>query len=334
MNFQLIEVYVPKDSLDSFHKKLSDFTVVSHWTSNESEKYSLLRILVRTEYSEQILDFLQREAKYNANLRALLFSLQTYIPQQNDDKKKKPESKNEVDEITRASRQELYSAVQSSSGITWGFTWFILLAAIVATSGIIKDNQLIVISAMVISPLLGPFTAAGFASVLGDYPLIRQSVLTFLYGLTIAVCIAAVTGFFFPLPMDSQGFLANTEIDYIDILIAMASGAAGALSFVKRSSEALFGVSVMISVATLPPAVVFGLFIGAARWAEAITPLLLVSVNISSILLSTILVFWLSGIKPINWKEIQTANTSRTYSLFFIVFFVTLLAVLIYVINF
>ncbi len=95
----------------------------------------------------------------------------------------------------------------------------------------------------------------------------------------------------------------------MDIVVAIAAGAAGALSFARRVSEALVGV--MVSVALLPPAIVFGMMIGSAAFEEAVTPILLLLVNISAILLSAIIIFWISGIEPNNWSDLQAAYTSK-----------------------
>ncbi|SDK49619.1 TIGR00341 family protein [Sediminibacillus albus] len=335
MKLQLIEVYLPKKSMENFHQQLQDLSVVTHWHSDESEKYSLVRILVKASHSEEILNFLELNAEYNEEIKALLFNLQTYIPRIVEEKEQDEDTKDEPSpkaELIRASRHELYNVVHTSSEITYSFTWFLLLSAIVATVGIVKDSPAIVIGAMVIAPLIGPFTSAAFASVLGDFILMRQSVITSMYGLSIPLIIAAIFGFLFTLPANSQEFLSRTDIQIIDIAVALAAGAAGALSFIKRASEALVGV--MVSVALLPPAIVLGMMVGAASWQNALTPLLLLLVNVNSIILSAILVFWLSGIKPVNWQEIKTANTSRKYSLIFVGVIILVLFTAIYLIKF
>ncbi|WP_053217130.1 TIGR00341 family protein [Virgibacillus senegalensis] len=333
MKLQLIEIYLPKKSTENFNRQLQELPIITHWHSNESEEYALIRVLVKANDSEEILNFLELNTERDEEIKALLFNLPASIPriEAEEETEEGDEASNNAD-LIRASRQELYNVVHSSSEITKSFTWFLLLSSIVATVGIIKDSPAIVIGAMVIAPLIGPFTSSAFASVLGDYQLMRQSVITSLYGLMIPLLIAASFGLFFPLPANSQEFLSRTDIQIIDIAVALAAGAAGALSFIKRASEALVGV--MVSVALLPPAIVLGMMVGAAAWNNAITPLLLLLVNVNSITLSAILVFWFSGIKPVNWQEIKTATTSRKYSLMFVSAIIIVLATAIYFIQF
>ncbi|MBM7571586.1 TIGR00341 family protein [Aquibacillus albus] len=331
MDLQLIEVYLPTEILPQFFKKIEDFPMISHWHSNEKKNQELVRILVKKTQSEEILNFLELHAENNDDIHALLYNVHTYIPRLEEDEQQKKEENDEA-AILRASRQELYSVVRTSSKISHSFTWFLFLSAIVAGAGIVKNSPAIVIGAMVIAPLIGPFTSLAFASILGDYKLMRQSVITALYGLSVPISIAFLFGLFFELPINSTEFTARTHIDFMDIAVALAAGAAGALSFIKRVSEALVGV--MVSVALLPPAIVLGMILGSGDLSASITPLLLLLVNISSIVLSAISVFWISGIKPVEWTEIQAANTSRKYALLFVSLIVILLFIVIYFITF
>ncbi|MFC4388628.1 TIGR00341 family protein [Gracilibacillus marinus] len=333
MELQLVEVYIPIERFKHFQEEVESYTYVEKWHTAISENEMLVKILMNKKDTEALLDFLEANDKGKKEIRALLYNISTYLPQVDEDDAEEVKSEEEKQrEITRASRHELYNVVESSSKVTPNFLWMLILSAIVATAGIVKDSAAIVIGAMVIAPLIGPFTALAFSATLGDYKLMRTSALTALYGLLLPIGIAIVFGMIFSIPMESEEFLARTTIELMDIVVAIAAGTAGAMSFAKRVSEALVGV--MVSVALLPPAVVCGMMLGSSHFQGALTPLLLLFVNISAILLSAIIVFWSSGIKPINWSEIQVANTSKTYALIAVSVVIIFLAVLIYFINF
>ncbi|MFC4403137.1 TIGR00341 family protein [Gracilibacillus xinjiangensis] len=333
MELQLIEVYIPVERFTAFQAEIEEYNILAKWHSKISDNEQLVKIIIDKRNTEEILDFLEVNDEKTQEIRAILYNISTYLPRlttgEADDKKTEEEKQKE---ITRASRHELYNVVQSSSRTSPTFIWLLILSAIVATAGIVKDSAAIVIGAMVIAPLIGPFTALSFSAILGDYKLMKRSVLTCISGLIIPIGIAMIFGLLFPLPINSHEFLARTNIELMDIVVAIAAGTAGAMSFAKRVSETLVGV--MVSVALLPPAVVFGMMIGAMEFHEAITPLLLLLVNINAILLSAIIVFWTSGIQPVNWSEIQVANTSKTYALMFVAIVIIILAIMVYVINF
>ncbi|SER83943.1 TIGR00341 family protein [Gracilibacillus ureilyticus] len=333
MELQLIEVYIPAERFTTFQQEIEAYNILAKWHSEISEEERLVKLLIDKKNTEEILDFLEVNDEHTQEIRAILYNISTYLPRIKIDKKDEERDEAEQQqEITRASRHELYNVVQSSSQASPNFIWLLILSAIVATAGIVKDSAAFVIGAMVIAPLIGPFTALSFSAILGDYKLMKRSVITSIYGLIIPIAIAIIFSVLFPLPVNSHEFLARTNIELMDIVVAIAAGTAGAMSFAKRVSEALVGV--MVSVALLPPAIVLGMMIGAMEFKEAVTPLLLLLVNISAILLSAIIVFWTSGIQPVNWSEIQVANTSKTYALIFVSIVIIILAVMIYVINF
>ncbi|MBM7587470.1 putative hydrophobic protein (TIGR00341 family) [Bacillus pakistanensis] len=310
MELQLIDIYSPND-FEYLNILLQEFPHISYWKSNVKENESWVRILVEKEDSERILNYLEKVSHENRGFQAMLSSIKAYVPSEYNENNQK----NKEAEMERASKHELYSIVHSSGEINASFTWFTIFAAIVATVGIIQNSPGLVIGANVIDPSIGPILGISFASILGDQKLARQSILTSLFGLSIPFMISVLFGFYFDLPVNSNEFISQTSVQIIDIVVAIAAGAAGALSFVKRSQGQLVGV--MVSLTVLPPTVVLGMMIGAGNWQGVITPLLLLLININAIFLSAILVFWLSGIKPINWRDIEEANISRKYSLAF-----------------
>ncbi|MBP1971093.1 putative hydrophobic protein (TIGR00341 family) [Virgibacillus natechei] len=328
MALQLLEIYAQKQLFD-IESIQREFSVVSYWIADETEEKRHTRILVETSDSEEILNYFEELIGDADAYQVMLLPVKTYLPRE-EDEEENDESKEK--ELQRASRHELYTAVEESSKMSISYMWFIFFSAVVATGGIIKNSPAIVIGAMVIAPIIGPVTAVSFASILGDFKLIRKATYTSLFGIGLPIFVAALFGFFFNPPIYSDEFLARTDVQIIDVIVALAAGAAGALSFVKRNEGALVGV--MVSVALLPPAVVFGMTLGAGDWEAAIVPFILTLVNVNSILLSAVVVFWLSGIKPVNWQELQQADSSRKYSLLFISIICIVLITAIIFINF
>ncbi|MBP1949234.1 TIGR00341 family protein [Virgibacillus litoralis] len=325
MKLQLVEIYAPPDFLD-IEDIENNFSVVSYWVSEKFKEQKLTRILVETNDVEQILNYLEKLPSEDDTYQVMLLPVQTYLPRE----KKEPED--EEKDLQRASRHELFTTITEASHMSVSYMWFIVFSAFVATVGVIKSSPAVVIGAMVIAPIIGPVTAVSFASVLGDFKLIRRSILTSLFGVGVPVLVASVFSFLFNAPVNSDEFLSRTAIQIIDVIAALASGAAGALSFIKRNEGALVGV--MVSVALVPPAVVLGMNLGAGRWEEALVPFILLMVNVNSIMLSAVIVFWLSGIKPNNWQDLQKANISRKLSLLFVSIIALVLITAIIFINF
>ncbi|REJ05763.1 TIGR00341 family protein [Halobacillus trueperi] len=332
MNLQLIEVYIPDKHFDSINEKLNGYDHRSYWVSSESEERMLVRILVQKNEVEEILNYLEEVSNVVEGFETLLIPVQTYISKETIHEETKEEKAQEDDEeeksrLLRASRHELMNAAEKNSHITMNYSLLILLSAIVATVGIIKDSEAVVIGAMVIAPMIGPVISVAFFAILGDYKGLGQSAVSSLYGIAIVLFISIAFGYFTDVGMENAQYLDRTKVTLIDIPLGVASGAAGALAFLNRLSGNLVGV--MVAVALLPPSVAMGMSIGDGSMTAAYGAFLLVTVNIMSILLAAVSIFSISGIRPVRWDEVQRANVSRPLSIVFVIIIVLILALVI-----
>ncbi|WJE16715.1 TIGR00341 family protein [Halobacillus sp. ACCC02827] len=333
MSLQLIEAYIPDRHFQKVDQKLKEYTHRSYWVSDEPEERKLIRMLTDTNEVESILNYLESISNVIDGFETMLFPVQTYISRQTveEDADRENEGTKEEEKrlLLRASRQELMDSVEKSSKITLNYTLLIILSAIVATVGFLKDSEAVVIGAMVIAPMIGPVIAVAFSSILGDYKRLLISGLTSLYGVAIVLVISVAFGYFTDMGMHNAQYLERTKVEILDIFLGVASGAAGALAFLNRLSGNLVGV--MVAVALLPPSVAMGMSLGDGAFQAAYGAFLLVAVNIMSILLAAVLIFSISGIRPVRWSEVKRANVSRLLSIVFVSMIVFFLAVVILV---
>ncbi|MFG6120277.1 TIGR00341 family protein [Thalassobacillus sp. B23F22_16] len=333
MDMQLVEVYIPNKRFESVYEKLQSFDAQSIWVSNESEDRKLVRILVTTKDVEDVLDYLEGVSGVVDGFETMLLPVRAYFSKETvnkaEDKEEEKENEEEDKEalLLRASRHELISNVEKSSNINMNYTMMIVLSAIVATVGFIKDSEAVVIGAMVIAPMIGPVIAIAFASILGDYKRLWKAFQASIFGVLIVIFISVTLGYFFNVDLKTAQYWARTEVSISDIFLGIASGAAGALAFLNRLSGNLVGV--MVAVALLPPTVALGISIGEGLWGNAYGAFLLLMLNISSILLAAVSIFSIAGIRPIRWEEVQKANVSRPLSIVFVSLLVIILALTI-----
>lgn len=318
LDLQLVEAYIPNKHFEKITASLQKYPIVSFWVSRESDDRKLIRILVETKNTEEILDYLENVTNVADGFEVLLLPVRSYLTRLSDEEKEliKQEEKEDARKIQRASRHELLGSIEKSSRITLNFTLLVILSAIVVTIGFIKNSEAVIIGAMVIAPMLGPVISIAFSSILGDFSLLRHSSMTLFYGIVIVIGIAIVMTFFLPVPVENNEFASRTHVNLSDIVLALASGTAGALSIISQLSGAIVGV--MVAVALLPPTVVLGMTIGEGLWQEAYGSALLLMGNINSVILAAIIVFSISGIRPVKWKDVDRAKTSRKLSIIFV----------------
>jgi uncharacterized hydrophobic protein (TIGR00271 family) len=168
------------------------------------------------------------------------------------------------------------------------------LATVVACYGLLANSVAVVIGAMIIAMLLGPITGIALAIVDGDSSLLRQAMQAEVAGagivLAVSWCIGRVHS---DMPLTSE-MLARTQPNIMDLMIALAGGAAGAYATVSpRVAVGLVGVA--IATALVPPLAVCGICLAHGYMALARGSFLLFFANFVAIQVSSSLVMWLHG---------------------------------------
>jgi len=109
------------------------------------------------------------------------------------------------------------------------------------------------------------------------------------------------------------------------LALALASGAAAALSITTGVSSVLVGV--MVAVALLPPTVTLGICIGLEAYEQASGAALLLAANIASVNLTAQITMRLKGIKP---REEDRQTMATIIFVIGLMFWCLLIAYLIY----
>ena len=200
------------------------------------------------------------------------------------------------EEIVRVREAILFEEPDRPRKLTRFFILLILAAAI-ATFGLLADSVATVIGAMIVAPLMLPIMGVAFGVGLGDRKIVLSSLTTSILGIITAIAI----GFLLTWAMRSLIYVeANTQImvrttpRLIDLLAALATGLAGAFAIGRKDvSDTLPGVAIAISL--VPPLANVGILFAAGRPDLAMGSLLLFVTNYLAILLTGALMFTLMG---------------------------------------
>jgi uncharacterized hydrophobic protein (TIGR00271 family) len=196
--------------------------------------------------------------------------------------------------------EEVEASTSESSRLTGSFVAFMVLAALIATIGILQDSEILIVGAMVVGPEFGPIAGFSVALVEKRIRLALTSLLALAVGLP-----AAVTGaWLLTLAMKSTGIAPDafteqdhglavliSEPDELSALVAAFAGAAGVLSLTTAKSGALIGV--LISVTTIPAAANIGLSVAYEDWATWRGSQAQLAINVASILAAGVLTLWI-----------------------------------------
>jgi uncharacterized hydrophobic protein (TIGR00341 family) len=277
-----------------------------------------MRMLVSDDNLQLALDTLQNVLGAQPTARILVMSVEASLPKPVDEE-------NDNEDSATAARELLYEEVEKGALLDLNFCLLVVLSTIVAAIGLIENNIAVVIGAMVIAPLLGPNLALSLGTALGDVALMRKSAQTLFVGILLAVALSAVFGVLWPSALTSHELMARTHATLDSILLALASGAAAALSLTTGLSAVLVGV--MVAVALLPPAATLGIMLGDGNLSLATGAGLLLAVNVVCVNLASKIVFFLKGIHPRTWLEKEKAK--RAMLLYVLGWIITLLILLL-----
>jgi uncharacterized hydrophobic protein (TIGR00271 family) len=182
--------------------------------------------------------------------------------------------------------------VRTESRLSWAFVAFLTLATLIAGSGRLLDQPILIIGAMVVGPEFSPVAAICVALARPRPAILPRALSTLVTGFVLAVVVAA------PLwaLARAAGLASGTDAahgpqtDFIvqpdiwSFLIALLAGIAGVLALTTSKSGPLVGV--FISVTTVPAVGTIALCMGVGVWSEIPAAATQLLVNLVGMVLS------------------------------------------------
>ncbi len=327
---RLIQAFVPTSRREEVSTCLSERGLEHVFVDDSSDSERCLVVSpVPPETVEELLEELRGIGVESEGV-IVVSETRTVVSDAIEGRDGREEEEVETSEDDRISRDELLSRATESGTTTPNYVAFIVLSAIVATAGLLGDSAAVVVGSMVIAPLLGPAIATSVGSVLADRDLLTDGAKAQVVGL----CLAIVSGTLFAVvlrytiaPIGDIRVLdqiaERTNPGALSLVIAVVSGAAGALSFTTGANTALVGV--MMAAALIPPAAAVGVGIAFGDAVLAISAGVLVLVNVVAINLVSTLVLWWRGYRP---ERAEDERRSRKTALVQVLLLVAAIALL------
>lgn len=197
------------------------------------------------------------------------------------------------------------------------FLCLLVLAAAIATFGLLGDSVAVVIGAMIVAPLMLPIMGVAFSVGIGDRSAILSSLLVSIAGIVTAVAV----GFLLTLPIARvtnpeaiQQVMIRTSPHLLDLMAALATGLAGAFALARKDvSDTLPGVAIAVSL--VPPLANAGILFALGKPGLAAGSLLLFGTNYVAILLTGALVFVVMGFPKAALSPFDAAARRRAVAI-------------------
>jgi uncharacterized hydrophobic protein (TIGR00271 family) len=196
--------------------------------------------------------------------------------------------------------EEVESRTSENIELSASFLAFMSLAMLIAAIGILTDQLVLIIGAMVVGPEFGPIAGLSVAAVQRRMDLAKRSALALAVGFPVGITITLVA----TLILDAVGLVPHgftqeghpftdfiSNPDTFSFLVAYFAGTAGVLSLTNAKSGALVGV--LISVTTIPAAANIGVAAALGYGREWVGAMEQLALNLTAIFLACIVTLFL-----------------------------------------
>lgn len=204
-------------------------------------------------------------------------------------------------------QRQIYNNVLADASPNRYFFGMVILSCTVATYGLLSNSTAVVIGAMLIAPLMGPILGGALALTTNSNPLLYMSAKAEALGAVTAVVLAALLTLILPSADLTSEVMARTTPTILDLVVALASGAAGTYAMcVKPQGATLPGVA--IATALMPPLCVVGIGLAKQNFIVVSGAFLLFLANMIAINVAAIIMFELAGFSRLLFSEENGAD--------------------------
>jgi uncharacterized hydrophobic protein (TIGR00271 family) len=186
--------------------------------------------------------------------------------------------------------EEVESRTSEQTELSFSFVLFMVAAMQIAAVGIVLDQPILIVGAMVLGPEFGPLAAISVALVQRQAELAERSLIALAVGFPVGTIGALGTTLFmrwideFPDNFDETRHPFTdfiTDPTFLSFFVAFVAGSAGVLSLTAAKSGALVGV--LVSVTTIPAASNVGVAAAYGEWGIAGKAALQLGINLAGI---------------------------------------------------
>ncbi|MFI7547101.1 DUF389 domain-containing protein [Actinoplanes sp. NPDC049599] len=192
--------------------------------------------------------------------------------------------------------EEVENATAAESELSGAFLTFMIVATVLAGIGVLLDQPILIVGAMVVGPEFGPLAALCVGVVRGRSALIRRALLALVVGFAVGMLVTvATTWALTALDLVNKDMLLGPrpltkfiwQPDALSWVVGFLAGVAGMLSLTSAKAGTLVGV--LISVTTVPAAANVAVAVAYGVTNEAAGSALQLLINVAAIIAAGVL---------------------------------------------
>lgn len=197
---------------------------------------------------------------------------------------------------------------RSPSEVT-GYWLQLIVAAGIATLGLVLGSTAVVIGAMLVAPLMGPIVSLGMGLAVGSPFLVLRGVTRVVLSVVVVTLFAAVLTRLLPFQEMNDEIAARTTPTALDLATAAFCAVAGVYAAMRPASDvATTAAGTSIGISLVPPLCVAGYGVGTTSWSVAYGAALLFSTNFVAIVAVGSAAFAASGFARVDIAALEAAT--------------------------
>ena len=183
-------------------------------------------------------------------------------------------------------KEKTLANVRGNISFSGSNLWILACAIMIASVGLNVNSTAVIIGAMLISPLMGPIVASGFALGIYDFALLRSALKNLLIATLASLIVSTIYFYLSPFKDVQSELLARTAPNIYDILIAFFGGLVGVIAVTRvEKGNPIPGVA--IATALMPPLCTAGYGLATGNLSFFLGALFLYSINCVFICIAT-----------------------------------------------
>jgi uncharacterized hydrophobic protein (TIGR00271 family) len=191
---------------------------------------------------------------------------------------------------------ELEEKTGEETRLSWSYLVFMIVATVIASIGVLLDQPILIVGAMVVGPEFGPLAALCVGLVRRRPRLVGRSATALLVGFAVGMAVTVVTTWLLTAAglVDESMLLAERPLtdfiwrpDALSWVVGFLAGIAGMLSLTSAKAGTLVGV--LISVTTVPAAANAAVAVAYGVGNEAVGSTVQLGINLAAIVLAGVL---------------------------------------------
>ena len=203
--------------------------------------------------------------------------------------------------------EEIEHITGEETTLSGAYLTFMTVATIIAGIGVLLDQPILIVGAMVVGPEFGPLAALCVSLVRGHLALARRAVVALVAGFATAIAITVLATWLLDLAgLVNRAMLLDErpltsfiwQPDALSWVVGFLAGIAGMLSLTSAKSGTLIGV--LISVTTVPAAANVAVALAYGVTDEAAGSALQLLINVAAIVLAGVLTLL---VQRIAWRR-------------------------------